>query len=168
MQGAVQNTSAEHIFPGVKQLMGGSAYVAEVFKTLQAQGNDKFMLATEACNGYTLSTKWVGPRPGEWGYGYSYSHDVLWQLRNGASGWTDWNLLLDHRGGPNLAGNFVDAPLLAADANTVYQNPSFFHLAHFAKYVPSGSKRVDLDIKCGASKEEYCQAVAFMTPSGNA
>merc|ERR1711953_1655814 len=47
-------------------------------------------------------------------------------------------------------------------------NPSFFHLAHFAKYVTPGSKRVDLKIKCGARHAEYCQAVSFITPEGNA
>lgn len=56
-------------------------------------------LMTEACSGYSFGTSWVGPRHGEWGYGYATGHDMLWQLRNRASGWVYWNLLLDERGG---------------------------------------------------------------------
>merc|ERR1712066_1093867 len=93
---------------------------------------------------------------------------ILWQLRNGAAGWTDWNLMLDERGGPNLEGNFVDSPVVFKDADTIYQNPSFFHMAHFSRYVVPGSKQVDIKITCGAQKDEWCQAVAFLTPQGHA
>merc|ERR1711904_275038 len=94
-----------------------------------------------------------GPRHGDWGYGYAYSHDILWQLKNSASGWTDWNLMLDQHGGPNLAGNFVDSPVFKnqGDTSKFYQNPSFFHLAHFSKYIPAGSKRINFSLDCGAS-----------------
>jgi len=168
MQATFVNQPSGHIIPGVQQLIGGGTYVNDTWHKLQKQNQDKFMLMTEACNGYTLTTEWVGPRPGEWGYGYSYSHDVMWQLVNGASGWVDWNLLLDMRGGPNLAGNFVDAPILVKDADTLIQNPSFFHLAHFAKYVVPGSNQVELSINCGAGKKAHCQAVGFLRPDGNA
>jgi O-glycosyl hydrolase len=168
LQSAFQNEPAHPPAAGVKQLVGGGAYVKDTWKKLQAQDASKFIMMTEACNGYVLSTDWVGPRPGEWGYGYAYSHDVLWQLTNGASGWVDWNLLLDMRGGPNLAGNFVDAPMLVQDADTLIQNPSYFHIAHFAKYVVPGSKQVHIDVACSATKDDYCQAVAFLRPDGNA
>jgi glucosylceramidase len=169
MEGAFENGPARTPVPiVVPNLVGGGAYVNQIWQTLKEQGQDKFMLMSEACNGYLLGPKWVGPRPGDWGYGYAYSHDILWQMRNGASGWTDWNLWLDARGGPNLAGNFVDSPVLLQGPQGFYQNPSFFHLAHFSKYVLPGSRRVDLGITCGARKADYCQAVAFMTPEGNA
>eukprot|EP00928_Gymnodinium_smaydae_P064242 TRINITY_DN47637_c0_g1_i1.p1 TRINITY_DN47637_c0_g1~~TRINITY_DN47637_c0_g1_i1.p1 ORF type:complete len:715 (-),score=53.45 TRINITY_DN47637_c0_g1_i1:146-2146(-) len=148
-------------WPLSKNEFGGGKDVARIWKQLN---ENQFLLASEACNGYTLSTDWVGPRPGEWGYGYSYSHDILWQLRNMASGWIDWNLILNQQGGPNVAGNYVDAPIHVHNSSTFYQNPSFFHIAHFSKYVVPGSKQVKLDITCGARRSEYCQAVAFLTP----
>jgi len=144
--------------------VGGGVYVAEMWSRLQNISKDKFMLMTEACNGYSLGTEWVGPRPGDWGYGYSYSHDVMWQLKNGASGWNDWNLILDQKGGPNLAGNFVDSPVVYLNDTSFLQNPSFFHLAHYSKYVLPGSDRVEIDVSCGARDDAYCQAVAFMRP----
>lgn len=170
LESTFQNVPAQPPVPIalVQNQVGGGAYVKDIWEQLQTHGEDKFVMATEACNGYALGTSWVGPRPGEWGYGYAYSHDVMWQLRNGASGWTDWNLLLDQQGGPNLAGNFVDAPVWVKDQDTLIQNPSFFHLAHFSKYVVPGSKHVELDISCGASHSAFCQAVAFVTPQGNA
>jgi len=151
----------------VGNLLNGGKDVQTIYDKLQAQSPEKFVLATEACNGYALGTSWVGPRHGDWGYGYAYSHDILWQLKNSASGWTDWNLLLDERGGPNVAGNFVDSPMFKydGDSSKFYQNPSFFHLAHFSKYIPAGSKRVDFSLDCRASHSEYCQAVSFLTPA---
>jgi len=152
----------------VGNLLGGGADVQTIYDQVQAQSSDKFVLMTEACSGFAIGTDWVGPRHGDWGYGYSYSHDILWQLRNSGSGWIDWNLILDEVGGPNIAGNFVDSPMYkkADDNSAFYQNPSFFHLAHFSKYIPAGSRRVDFSVQCGAHKEEFCQAVSFVRPDG--
>lgn len=167
--GVFENNAPSRVIDMRHAELGGGADVKTVWEKLQEQSKDKFMLMSEACNGFDItSDKWFGPRPGEWGYGYDYSHDILWQLRNGAAGWTDWNLMLDERGGPNLQGNFVDSPVVFKDADTIYMNPSFFHMAHFSRYVVPGSKQVDMKITCGAKKEEYCQAVAFLTPQGHA
>jgi len=154
---------------GADNLVNGGLYVRQIYDKLKLKaGPAKFVLATEACNGYALGTKWVGPRPGEWGYGYAYSHDILWQLRNGATGWTDWNLMLNLKGGPNLAGNFVDSPIVANGSEAFFKNPSFFHIAHFSKYITKGSKQVRLNITCGARHPEWCQAASFLTPEGKA
>merc|ERR1712136_546109 len=91
-----------------------------------------------------------------------------WQLKNRAAGWTDWKLMLDEHGGPNGWGNFLHSTVTYHDANTFIQQPQFFHLAHFAKYVVPGSRQADLDVKCYASHEVFCQAVAFITPAGHA
>lgn len=152
----------------VGNLLGGGKDVQTIYDQVQAQSSDKFVLMTEACSGFAIGTDWVGPRHGEWGYGYSYSHDILWQLRNSGSGWIDWNLILDNTGGPNIAGNFVDSPMYKKDDDdsAFYQNPSFFHMAHFSKYIPAGSKRVDFNVECGARHPEWCQAVSFLRPDG--
>ena len=34
-------------------------------------------------------------------------------FNNGISAWTDWNILLDEKGGPNHVGNFCFAPIIA-------------------------------------------------------
>jgi len=148
---------------------GGGSNVRKVLEKVQVHGPEKFVMMTEACAGFVLQTGWVGPRPGEWGYGYAYSHDIMWQLRNGAAGWTDWNIMLGMDGGPNLQGNFVDSPILFKPTHGhFYKNPMFFHMAHYSKYILPGSKRVELNIECSATREEYCQAVGFLRPDGKA
>jgi glucosylceramidase len=48
-----------------------------------------FLLATEACNGYLPGDP--GPKLGSWERGLLYSYDVINDLLNFASGWTDWS-----------------------------------------------------------------------------
>lgn len=90
----------------------------------------------------------------------------MWQLKNGATGWVDWNMLLDTSGGPNHNGNQVDAPTLVKDATTLLQNPSFFHMAHFSRFVPRGSRLLAQEsVSCTLSSKRYCDnVVAFATP----
>lgn len=152
----------------VPNLVNGGADVRTVYEDLASNksGSGKFMLMTEACSGYSLSTSWVGPRHGEWGYGYSTAHDMLWQLRNRAAGWVYWNVLLDAQGGPNLAGNYVDSPTFWVNETAIAQNPSFFTMMHFSRYVPPGSVVVEANVTCAARRSEYCQFVTFRTPQG--
>mmetsp|Transcript_50529 Transcript_50529/g.156377 ORF Transcript_50529/g.156377 Transcript_50529/m.156377 type:complete len:431 (-) Transcript_50529:92-1384(-) len=168
IQSVYENTTLVKPSSLTPNQVGGGGFVGSIWRKLQDMSPSKFVLNTEACNGYALGTNYLGPRPGEWGYGYSYSHDIMWQMLNGATGWTDWNMMLDSRGGPNLAGNFVDSAVVFEGPESFLQNPSFFHLAHFAKYVTPGSTRVDLNITCGLKDSEHCQAVGFLRPDGNA
>jgi glucosylceramidase len=51
---------------------------------------DKFILASEACNG---DNWWEHqPFPGDWHRGRLYGFDIVNNLRNWVVGWTDWNL----------------------------------------------------------------------------
>ena len=142
--------------------IGGGAQV----RTLGEQYPEQFFMMTEACNGFALGTSMVGPRPGEWGYGYAYSHDIMWQLKNGASGWVEWNMALDLEGGPNHNGNQVDAPTLVVDESTLLMNPSFFHMAHFSRFLPRGSRLLEQTVlSCTLHSARYCDnVVAFVTP----
>jgi glucosylceramidase len=64
-------------------------------------------------------------------------------FNNGAEGWTDWNVLLDEKGGPNHVQNFCFAPI-HADTKTEelhYMN-SYYYIGHFSKFIRPGAKRV--------------------------
>jgi hypothetical protein len=64
-------------------------------------------------------------------------------LNAGAVGWTDWNILLDERGGPNHVGNFCFAPVHADRATGALTfTPSFAYLGHFSKFIRPGAQRV--------------------------
>lgn len=47
-------------------------------------------------------------------------------------GWTDWNLALDHMGGPNWVKNYVDSTVIVdARRDVFYKQPTFYSVAHF-------------------------------------
>jgi glucosylceramidase len=156
--------------------VGGGLEVRAIYEAhiRNASKGPKFMLATEACNGYLVAVLHTlldvnsesnnrGVRPGDWYRGFRYSKDIFFQLSNGASGWVDWNLLLDSNGGPNWAGNNVDAPVIVGYGNTsLWISPMYFHLAHWAKYVTPGSISLAVD----ASQSASLQVGAFLRPDG--
>ena len=64
-----------------------------------------------------------------------------------ATGWVDWNLLLNHEGGPNHLGNLCDAPVLTTEKwdGLIYQ-PYYHVLGHFSKFIVPGSVRVSTSV----------------------
>lgn len=79
-------------------------------------------------------------------------------------GWLDWNLALDLEGGPNWVENFVDAPIIVnATSGEFYKQPIYYVLAHFSKYIPRGSVRVQVT-KSAASANIH--TAAFLRPDG--
>lgn len=175
LAGTFENDTAKYAvepLPLGPKAFGGGVQVKAIFD--QHLDDGKFMLGTEACNGFVVSAlhslkdPWSksnnrGARPGDWHRGYRYSRDIFNQIVNGASGWTDWNLLLRGDGGPNWAGNNVDAPLLVSpDANALWVSPMYFHLAHWSKYILPGSTVLPVD-RTGSLLHEVA---AFLRPDG--
>ena len=79
------------------------------------------------------------------------------------TGWVDWNMVLDLKGGPNWKNNFVDAPILVdASKQTYYRQPTFYALAHFSKFIPPGSFRVDTQVV--NSNNNHLHYAVFRTP----
>uniref|UniRef100_A0A914GXF0 Glucosylceramidase n=1 Tax=Globodera rostochiensis TaxID=31243 RepID=A0A914GXF0_GLORO len=136
---------------------------------------DKFILASEACNGFLANDHMV--LLGNWTRGRAYAHDILNDLRNWVVGWTDWNLCLDLEGGPNLVRNFVDSPIRKSakfSAGEFYKQPMFYALGHFSRFVPrdsvvisstlfsaDGTKLADKTLE-----KENVEHIAFQTPNG--
>lgn len=99
----------------------------------------RFILGTEACNGYLNIDK--GPSLGNWSRGEAYAHDIINDFKHHVSGWTDWNLVLDMHGGPTWAKNNVDAPILVdVDKQIFYRQPMYYYLGHFSKFIRPGSR----------------------------
>merc|ERR1712071_463790 len=79
-----------------------------------------------------------------------YSNDIIQNLNNWAQSWIDWNLVLDTDGGPNWAGNFVDAPVLAdLTKQQILVQPMYFHMLHFGKLIPRGSVAIGHKLDLG-------------------
>jgi glucosylceramidase len=79
----------------------------------------------------------------EWQWGEIYGLSMINDFNNGTCGWTDWNILLDEKGGPNHVGNFCFAPV-HADTRTgqIYSLSSYYYIGHFSKFIRPGAKRI--------------------------
>ncbi len=79
----------------------------------------------------------------DWSLGELYGKNMINDLNNGTAAWTDWNVLLDEKGGPNHVGNFCFAPV-HGDTKTgqvTYTN-SYYYIGHFSKFIRPGAKRI--------------------------
>ena len=115
------------------------------------------LLFTEGC-GYPFDPKGLA----DWKWGEVYGDSMVNDFNNGAVGWTDWNVLLDERGGPNHVNNFCYAPV-HGDTRTgklTYMN-SFYYIGHFSKFVRPGARRI-----VSASSLDDLQTTAFVNPDG--
>ena len=121
-----------------------------------------FYFPTEACEGYMKINQ--GPRLGMWKRGIHYALSIIGDLLVGATGWTDWNLVLDLQGGPNWIKNFVDSPIIAntTNGNVFYKNPMYYAMGHFSKFLPRHSLRIEL--KTLKEDKQTLKIICFKTP----
>jgi glucosylceramidase len=95
---------------------------------------DKPLLSTEGCQG--LGSNSSGLETGE-----IYGTAIIDDLNRWSVGWVDWNMLLDTHGGPNHAGNFCGAPILADTQNDkLFFQSSYYYLGQFARFIRPGAK----------------------------
>jgi glucosylceramidase len=98
----------------------------------------------------------------EWKWGEVYGRSLMHDLGNGASGWTDWNVLLDEQGGPNHLRNYCLAPVHAdTRSGQLTFTSSYYYLGHFSRFVRPGARRV-----AATSNDDDLLAVAFANPDG--
>ncbi len=100
---------------------------------------------------------------GRWSLGEAYGRSMIHDFNTGAEGWTDWNILLDEKGGPNHVGNYCFAPI-HADTRTgqlIYTN-SYYYIGHFSKFIRPGARRVAV-----APSRSMLLATGFVNPDGS-
>ncbi|MGZ3951496.1 MAG: glycoside hydrolase family 30 protein [Flavisolibacter sp.] len=115
----------------------------------------KKVLLTEACN-YPFS--WQGIK--QWKWGELYGENMINDFNNGAVAWTDWNILLDEKGGPNHVGNYCFAPVHARNDSLFFVN-SYYYIGHFSKFIRPGARRV-----VSSSNRAQLLTTAFINPDG--
>jgi len=116
---------------GGTQMYDNVALVHQLYPT-------KHLLFTEGTPANFDSTAY-----GRWSLGEAYGRSMIHDFNSGTEGWTDWNILLDERGGPNHVGNFCFAPI-HADTRTgtlIYTN-SYYYIGHFSKFIRPGARRI--------------------------
>ena len=107
-------------------------------KNIKESFPSKNMMFTEGCQ-EGFDTEKMHYWPNAERYGNSMIND----FNSGVVGWTDWNILLDERGGPNHVQNFCFAPIHAnTKTSELTYTPTYFYIGHFSKFINPGAKRV--------------------------
>ena len=131
-------------------------------ETYKQFGQKYFILATEACEQDTFDKK-KSVSLGNWERAEHYFHDITQDLQNGVSGWVDWNIALNTKGGPNWVNNEADSPIIVnATADEFYKQPMFYTMGHFSKFVWPGSKVLTVSV----SPSSF-DILVFQRPDGN-
>ncbi len=117
---------------------------------------DKKIVFSEGCYEYSLG------KIDTWSIGEKYAYDMIGDFNNYCNAFTDWNMVLDEKGGPNHVGNYCDAPIMVDTKNDdIYIHNSYYYIGHFSKYVQRGAKRI------GFSKyTDDISVTAFKNPDG--
>ena len=118
---------------------------------------DKPLIFTEGC-----AERFDLNNISSWDLGEKYGWSMINDFNAGTVGWTDWNVLLDEKGGPNHVGNFCFAPV-HADTKTgqlIYTN-SYYYIGHFSKFIRPGAKRI-----ASAASRDMLQSTAYINPDG--
>ena len=133
-------------------------YVGDNFENVQLTHDaypDKQLLFSEGCvEG--------GPHYDGWEVGERYGHSMLQDVNHWSTGWVDWNLLLDQRGGPNHKGNYCSAPIMADTVKgTLYYHNSYYYLGQVTRFVRPGARRI-----ISASTLDDLETTAFLNEDG--
>ncbi|MDP4276011.1 MAG: glycoside hydrolase family 30 protein [Bacteroidota bacterium] len=133
-----------------EQLFGNIKMVNEMYP-------DKKLIFTEGC-----VEKFNKEQLQFWGNGEQYGRSMINDFNNGVTGWTDWNILLDEKGGPNHANNYCFAPI-HGDTNTgeLIYTPSYFFIGHFSKFIEKNAKRIS-----SISNRIQLLTTSFINPDG--
>lgn len=117
----------------------------------------KNLIFTEGC-----VEKFDFNRLNDWALGERYGLSMINDFNAGTVGWTDWNVLLDEKGGPNHVGNFCFAPVHADTRNgsLIYTN-SYYYMGHFSRFIRPGARR----IAASASRDRLL-TTAYQNPDG--
>ncbi|MCD9187648.1 MAG: hypothetical protein LUM44_14610 [Pyrinomonadaceae bacterium] len=118
---------------------------------------DKPLIFTEGC-----ADSYDAKKIKSWKLGELYGNSMIHDFNNGTVAWTDWNVLLDEKGGPNHVGNFCFAPIHGdtVTGELIYTN-SYYYIGHFSKFIKPGAKRI-----ASSPSRSALISTAFQNPDG--
>ena len=83
-------------------------------------------------------------------------------FNSGTVGWTDWNILLNEKGGPNHVSNFCFAPIHAdLKSNRLIYTPSYYYIGHFSKFIKPEARRIGT-----TTSISLIESTSFQNPDG--
>ena len=118
---------------------------------------DKHLMFTEGC-----VDVFDAKRLHDWSLGERYGTSMMHDFNNGTVGWTDWNILLDEKGGPNHVQNYCFAPVHAdTSAGEITYTSSYYYIGHFSKFVRPGARLI-----AASPSRSSLLSTAFVNPDG--
>ncbi|MFO7448148.1 MAG: glycoside hydrolase family 30 protein [Ignavibacteriaceae bacterium] len=144
-----------------------NSWYPEVLNEVHEKFPDKHLMHTEGCVDAEVPVwqddKWYWSKEAtDWGFDWApekdkplhpvykpvfrYANDIIGGLNSWLTGWIDWNIVLDDKGGPNHAKNWAVAPVIVKpETNEVYYTPLFYILNHFSRYIRPGAFRIGVE-----------------------
>ncbi len=87
-----------------------------------------------------------------------YAHEIIGDIKAGLDIFMDWNLLLNHQGGPNTVNNYCISPIMSnEDYSSIIINEEYHYLKHFKQLNSSiiiSSSSYDKDIEVLSAKDD--------------
>lgn len=105
----------------------------ENIRLCREQFPDKLLFHTEGCFSYDPNNS----------YPNQYAHDIIEDLNAGVNGYIDWNILLDHNGGPNHKKNYCNSIMMLNENASDYNKPiAYYYIGHFSKFIQPGAVQI--------------------------
>ena len=105
----------------------------------ELDGVDYHPVTTEAM--YEISSKHTAADYlGSWTAAEAYAQNLIYDLNGNCSIYSDWNMMLDQRGGPSWVGRYATSATYndPNDPDVFYKNPIFYVQGHFSKLIKTG------------------------------
>jgi len=94
---------------------------------------------------------------------HRYARNIIVSIDHWLRGWIDWNIVLDHNGGPNHVGNFCGAPIMIhTETKEVYYTPIYYVLAQFSRTIRPGDRAVQTALDLQGLDKDALHACATL------
>lgn len=98
---------------------------------------------------------------------HRYARNIIVSVDNWLSGWVDWNVVLDHNGGPNHVGNFCGAPIMInTETDEVYYTPVYYVLAQLSRSMRPGDQVLKTEKQTDGMDDDALHACASLNADG--
>lgn len=125
---------------------------------------DKPLILTEFCRGGSSSNSSEVSVPySDWTDVEAYANEMIGDFNNYMAAATDWNMIVDLKGGPyhNRDSGVKAQIVVDKENNTFTLGNIYYAVGHFSKFVKRGAKRIG-----SSSYNDFLRVTAFQNPSG--
>ena len=96
---------------------------------------------------------------------HRYAQHIITGMNHWLTGWIDWNIVLDKRGGPNHVGNYCGAPIMIdTDSGYVYYTPVFSILKQFSQTIRPNDVVLETSLNLESGLKDVLIASASISP----